>query len=115
MPQRPPPSPVAVRRALVKLGADIASARRRRRLPLDVVAARALTTRQTVARVEKGDPSVAMGTWANVLFVLGMTDRLADLAAPATDALGIELETERLPERVRLPSTRRRRATGEAP
>lgn len=109
MPKGPPPVPFAIRRALIKLGVDIAAARRRRRLPLDIVAARALTTRQTVARVEKGDPAVAMGTWATVLFALGMADRLADLAAPATDALGIALETERLPERVRLPSTRQRR------
>ena len=102
MPKSPPPLPLAVRRILVQLGEDLRSARRRRRLPLAIVAARALTTRQTVSRIEKGDPSVAMGTWATILFVLGMEERLAELAAPANDVLGQALETEKLPERVRL-------------
>ncbi|MHB0948180.1 MAG: hypothetical protein ACYC3Q_01180 [Gemmatimonadaceae bacterium] len=103
-----PPAPIAVRRVLAKLGADINAARRRRRLPLDVVADRALTTRQTIARIEHGDPRVAMGTWATVLFVLGLAGRLGDLAAPAQDELGLSLEQERLPSRIRLtpPATR---------
>ena len=104
---------MAVRRALGKLGSDIGHARRRRRLPLDVVAARTLTTRQTIARIEKGDATVAMGTWATVLFVLGMLDRLAELAAPASDELGTALEAEQLPVRVRLPSRRTRRSEEE--
>lgn len=122
MAKKHPPAPVAVRRVLAKLGADISAARRRRRLPLEVVADRALTTRQTIARIEHGDPRVAMGTWATVLFVLGLSSRLTDLAAPAHDELGLSLEEERLPTRIRLspppPATRpsgtpaRRRAGG---
>lgn len=103
MPRSTPTIPIAVRRALAKLGADINAARRRRRLPLHVVAERALTTRQTVARIEQGEPRVAMGTWATVLFVLGLSSRLTDLAAPAQDELGLALEEQRLPKRIRLP------------
>jgi hypothetical protein len=44
--------PAAVRRALRKLGADIRDARRRRRLPMAVVAGRAFTSRSTLQRVE---------------------------------------------------------------
>ncbi len=95
--------PLAVRRALVRLGRDISAARRRRRLPLEVVAERAFTTRQTVARVEKGDPTVALGTVATILFALGLNDRVMQLAAPSADEVGLALEEERLPERVRLP------------
>ncbi len=102
MPKQPPTLPGLARKALTQLGADIRAARGRRNLPLEAVAARALTTRQTVSRLEKGDPSVAIGTCATVLFVLGMVDRLADLAAPAHDELGLALDTEKLPERVRL-------------
>ena len=47
--------PAAVRRALRKLGADIHDARRRRRLPMAVVAERAFTSRSTLQRVEAGD------------------------------------------------------------
>lgn len=97
--------PAAVRRALVNLGADISAARRRRRLPLEVLAERALTTRQTISRIEQGDARVAMGTWATVLFVLGLAERLGDLAAPAHDQLGLTLDEERLPARVRMAST----------
>jgi hypothetical protein len=38
-----------------------------------------------------------------VLFVLGMTDRLADVADPRHDSVGLALEEERLPERIRIP------------
>ena len=99
----PPQStlPLAARRALLRLGTDISAARRRRRLPLDVVAERALTTRQTVARVERGDPGVAVGTVAAVLFALGLVERLGGVAAPPSDSVGLALEEERLPTRVR--------------
>ncbi len=44
-----------------------------------------------------------MGAYASVLFVLGMVDRLGELAGPASDVLGVSLEDERLPKRIRLP------------
>jgi len=56
----------------------------------------------TLNKVEKGDPGVSLGIYATVLFALGMADRLADLADPRNDAVGQELEEERLPERIRL-------------
>jgi len=54
-------------------------------------------------KIEKGDPGVAFGHYATVIFVLGMTDRLAALADPRSDAVGLQLEEERLPQRIRLP------------
>lgn len=51
----------AVRKALCKLGANIHEARMRRRLPMCVVAERASTSRPTLSRLEKGDPSVSIG------------------------------------------------------
>lgn len=68
------------------------------------MAERAFTTRPTISRVERGDPSVSMGIYASVLFVLGMTERLAALADAATDEIGLGLEHERLPKRVRTGS-----------
>jgi transcriptional regulator with XRE-family HTH domain len=103
MPKPSAPAPVAIRAALKQLGADVSEARRRRRLTMEVVANRALTTRQTVARIERGDPVVAMGTWASVLFALQLANRLGDLAAPASDREGLAIEAERLPKRVRMP------------
>ncbi len=64
------------------------------------MAERAFTTRPTLAKVEKGDPGVSLGVYASVLFVLGLTDRLAALVDPALDPLGQALEEERLPKRI---------------
>jgi len=94
-------SPVPVRRALRKLGHDIRDARRRRRIPVAIMAQRASISRMTLNKVEKGEPGVSMGAYATVLFVLGMAERLADLADPRHDAVGMALEEEHLPQRIR--------------
>jgi hypothetical protein len=65
------------------------------------MAERASISRVTLSRVEKGEPGVAMGTYATVLFSLGMVDRLADVADPRHDTVGLALEEERLPARIR--------------
>jgi hypothetical protein len=90
-------------RSLRKLGHDIRDARRRRRIPVAILAERASLSRMTLHKVEKGDPGVSMGGYATVLFSLGMQDRLADIADPRHDAIGLELEDENLPQRIRLP------------
>ncbi len=95
--------PIPVRRALRKLGQDIRDARRRRRIPVALMAERASISRMTLSRVEKGEPSVSMGNYATVLFVLGMADRLSDLADRRDDTVGLDLEDERLPQRIRKP------------
>jgi transcriptional regulator with XRE-family HTH domain len=95
-------APMPVRRTLNKLGSDIRDARRRRRIPARVLAARINVSRTTLRRVENGDLGVLMGTYATALFVLGLLDRLGDVADPSGDTVGLELEAERLPERVRV-------------
>jgi len=104
--------PIPVRRALRKLGRDIRDARRRRRLPVAIVALRASISRMTLFKIEKGDPGVAMGIYATVLFVMGMSERLADIADPRHDAVGLQLDEERLPQRIR-GARKPTRATGE--
>ncbi len=96
-------APIPVRRALRKLGQDIHDARRRRRIPTAVMAERASISRTTLNKIEKGDPGVLLGNYANVLFVLGMAERLGDLADVRTDVVGLQLEEERLPQRIRRP------------
>jgi hypothetical protein len=61
----------------------------------------------TLSKVEKGDPGVSVRAYAIVLFTLGMADRLADVAAPRNDTVGLELEEERLPKRIRLSRRQR--------
>lgn len=98
--------PVAVKRALRKLGEDLRNARRRRRIPTALMAERVGVTRVTLDRAEKGDSSVSMGVYASMLFVLGMIDRLADVASVQNDEVGIALEEEQLPKRIRLKRPR---------
>jgi hypothetical protein len=106
MRKKKPPGmvPLPVTRALRKLGQDIRDARRRRRIPAKIAAQRASLSRTTLVKIEKGEPGVAIGNYAIVLFVLGMTERLRDLADPKGDTLGLELERERLPKRIRRPA-----------
>jgi DNA-binding XRE family transcriptional regulator len=92
--------PISVKSALRKLGSDIRDARLRRRIPAAVMAQRAYISRTTLLKVEKGEPGVAIGTCAAVLFALGMLDRLRDLASAKTDEVGLALEEERLPKRI---------------
>ncbi len=98
------PSPVT--RALRKLGRDLRDARRRRRVPAAVLAERAGIGRMTLFRIERGDSSVSMSGYAAALFSLGMIDRLADLADPRFDAVGMDVEEEHLPQRIRLKRPR---------
>jgi transcriptional regulator with XRE-family HTH domain len=95
--------PLPVKRALRKLGGDIRDARLRRRIPTKILAERASISRTTLNKVEKGDPGVSLGIYATVLFVLGFSDRLADLADIKTDTVGLELDEENLPQRIRRP------------
>jgi hypothetical protein len=74
------------------------------------MAQRARISRTTLLKVEKGDPGVAVGTYATVLFVLGLLDRLAELASARTDEVGLALEKERLPKRIDSGPRRRKSA-----
>lgn len=104
--------PLPVRRLLRKLGSDIRDARLRRRIRAATMAERALISRTTLSKVERGDPGVSMGIYATVLFVVGMEDGLAELADRSRDGLGLDLLEERLPQRVRLAAPRSRRGRG---
>jgi hypothetical protein len=93
--------PIPVTRALRKLGHDIKDARRRRRIPMAIAAQRASISKPTLIKVERGDPGVSIGSYATVLFVMGMADRLSDLVDPKNDPVGLQLEEEHLPQRIR--------------
>lgn len=95
-------TPMPVRRALTKLGEDIRDARRRRRVPVALLAERASVSRTTIANIEKGDAGVSLGNYAKVLFALGLLDNLAQIADAGQDAVGLALASEDLPRRIRI-------------
>ena len=96
-----PSIPLPAAHALRKLGRDLALARRKRGISTADMAERLFVSRDTLWRLERGDPSVAMGTLASAVFVLQLHERLGNLAAPASDALALSLDEARLPKRIR--------------
>lgn len=75
---------------LEQVGENIKLARKRRKLTAIQVAERADIARSTLYLVEKGDSSVAMGAYFNVLRVLGLQNDFLKLAAD--DELGRKLQ-----------------------
>ncbi len=71
------------KRILNQMGSQIKLARLRRNLSMDVVCERASISRATLTKIEKGDPSVAIGFYAVALHALGGMD--SDLLLVAKD------------------------------
>lgn len=96
--------PIPAIMALRKLGQDINNARRRRRITIKLMAERAGISRATIGKIENGDPTTSIGSYASVLFVLGMIEGLSDLVDAVHDLVGRSLEDEKLPQRIRIPN-----------
>src|SRR5947208_675932 len=94
--------PGRVRRSLVKLGRDIAMARRKRALTVAMMAERIGVAKPTYLRIEKGDPRVSIAAYAMTFFVLGFGEVLGQIVDPARDDQGLLLDEQRLPKRVRV-------------
>ncbi|MDH8701822.1 transcriptional regulator with XRE-family HTH domain [Dysgonomonadaceae bacterium PH5-43] len=90
-------------RLLGEMGENIKLARLRRKLTAEQVAERAGISRSTLWQVEKGLPSVSLGTYAQVLFVLGLEQDLQSIAKD--DILGRKLQDAKLTVGKRAPKT----------
>ena len=87
---------------LNQMGEQIRLARLRRHLSAELVAERAGISRMTLSNIEKGSPSVAIGSYAAVLHALNGMD--TDLLLVAKDdELGRKLQDLELPARRRAP------------
>jgi transcriptional regulator with XRE-family HTH domain len=95
--------PPKIRASLRKFGSDLLAARKRRGLTVAMMVERTGVAKSTYLRMEGGDPTVALGVYAMALFSLGFGEALDDLADVRVDEVGLSLETERLPKRVRVP------------
>ncbi|WP_233233216.1 XRE family transcriptional regulator [Bordetella sp. LUAb4] len=82
--------PAAVRTNLRALGEGLGIARKRRREPMKSWAMRIGISEPTLARMERGDPTVSMGVYATALWLMGRADALAELAAPEHDKGALE-------------------------
>lgn len=109
--------PPQVAAHLKVFGENLLLARKRRRETRKVWAQRIGVTEPTVVRMEAGDPSVAIGTYATALWMTGLSHEMARLCAPESDvgALEVEIRVAKL-RAVRQPvSVARRLATPDAP
>ena len=86
--------PKPVTQNLELMGEQIMLARKRRRFTMQDIADRATVTRLTVSKVEHGDPSVAMGIYARVLYALNLENDIKLIAGD--DALGRDLQDAEL-------------------
>ncbi len=84
----------SVKRILEEMGNQIRLARLRRDLSVELIAKRAGISRATLWKIEKGDPSVAMGAYAKVLNAINMEKDLLLIARD--DALGQLLQDAKL-------------------
>jgi transcriptional regulator with XRE-family HTH domain len=77
-------------KVLKELGEHVQLARLRRKFSAEQVSERAGISRKTVYNIEQGVPTVAIGSYLQVLFVLGLEKDLSMVAA--TDPLGRKLQ-----------------------
>lgn len=94
-------TPVRVQRAADDIGAQLASWRRMLDLTAVQVAERADISRDTLRRLEHGDPGVSLGTVLGVARALGALDRLVDALDPFQTDLGRARASAAIPKRVR--------------
>jgi len=90
----------SAKRALEAFGANLRTARLKRRISIKGFAERAGVSTSTIIRLEKGDGGVSIGTLAMACLVLGEIDRIAGFLDPGTDDTGLLLDQQSLPKRI---------------
>jgi DNA-binding phage protein len=76
MPKKSPPLSEFTAAELQSLGTQVAEQRKALGVSATVAAEAAGMSRVTLHRIEKGEPSVTMGAWSNVIAALGMQMQL---------------------------------------
>ncbi len=90
-----------VQKTLKTLGQNINIARRRRRESQQQFAERMGISSGTLKRLEKGDPGIGIGHLAMAFLALGELHRLDNILDCSTDELGLMIDLEALPKRIR--------------
>ncbi|MGL5817772.1 MAG: helix-turn-helix domain-containing protein [Phycicoccus sp.] len=93
--------PLAVTRAASEMGRHLSTWRRMLDLTAVQVAERANISRDTLRRLEHGDPGVSLENVLGVLRALGALDRVVDAVDPYQTDLGRARASQALPKRVR--------------
>lgn len=95
------PIPFQVQQAGADIGENLTAWRKLRNLTAQQVAERAGTTRQTIARLERGDLSVGLDIFLSVTRAVGILDDLVQATDPYETPFGRARADQALPKRVR--------------
>jgi transcriptional regulator with XRE-family HTH domain len=84
-----------------QLGQAVRAARLARNSTQESMAERAKMSALTWLKIEKGEVSVAMGTWLSALELTGLLGRVAEVADQKQDMVGEQLRKAQLRKRAR--------------
>ena len=87
--------PFPIEQSLRRLGASLKTARLRRNLSLESVAAKIGTNRRVIADAENGKPSTGIAVYTALLWTYGLLSQLDEVAAPEHDREGLTLSSLR--------------------
>ncbi len=93
--------PSAVEEQLRRIGRGIRTARMRRRMTQEELAARIDASWHTVRKMEHGAAGTGIGVYLKALWVMGLWEDVGLLADPQRDREGLVLEAARLGKLVR--------------
>lgn len=93
--------PYAVEQAMQKVGANLRTARLRRKLSTQELADKIGVSRFRVADAEKGKPSTGIAVYVALLWALGLLDQFENIADPKSDDEGMALALSREKTRAR--------------
>lgn len=90
----------AMQERIRRIGSNLQLARKRRRKSVKQAAEMIGTSESSVRRMESGDPSVKIATFLAAIEVYQLDNSLR-FAEPEDDVIGLTLDKQRLPQRVR--------------
>lgn len=96
---RPADYPQAVIHQIALLAQNIVVARKRRKETQAQWAKRLGVSQPTMARIEQGDPSVAMASYVMCMWLINPGASLADVIAPQLDTIALEREIAKVQPR----------------
>ena len=88
--------PIPIREKFKELGERIRFARKRRTITMETMAARMFVTRNTLTRLENGDPTIGFHVVASALWVLGLENDLDKLADKRNDTIGFNISAQEI-------------------
>lgn len=94
-------APLAVKDGARRIGERLTMARKRRRLTVRELAAKAGISYDTTRAVQAGNLQTGLGAYLAVLWAMGLESEIHAFADPERDEEGKQMELTRLPQRVR--------------